>query len=131
MKGFNKRQQRFCDEYIISLNATESAKLAGYSEKTAYSIGQRLLKNVEVKNYINERLESIQNERIMSKTEILETYTSIARDKKNSIKDILKALDSLSKVILLFKEDEDKENRLYSVSWEDYLKVNEEETYKF
>ena len=33
------KQQRFADEYIISGNATEAAIKAGYSKKTAYSIG--------------------------------------------------------------------------------------------
>ena len=40
----------FVDEYLVDLNATQAAIRAGYSEKTAYSIGQRLLKNVEVQN---------------------------------------------------------------------------------
>lgn len=38
----------FCREYLVDLNATQAAIRAGYSEKTAYSQGQRLLKNVEV-----------------------------------------------------------------------------------
>ena len=42
------RQARFVDEYLIDLNATQAAIRAGYSEKTAYSQGQRLLKKVEV-----------------------------------------------------------------------------------
>lgn len=44
----NVRQQKFCDYYLQSGNATEAAIKAGYSKKTAYSIGQRLLKNVEI-----------------------------------------------------------------------------------
>ncbi|TPK59048.1 MULTISPECIES: terminase small subunit [unclassified Mesorhizobium] len=42
------KQRRFVDEYLLDLNATQAAIRAGYSEKTAYSQGQRLLKNVEV-----------------------------------------------------------------------------------
>lgn len=49
------KQQRFCDEYLIDLNATQAAIRAGYSEKTAYSAGQRMLKKVEVQTYINVR----------------------------------------------------------------------------
>ena len=45
------KQKRFCDEYLIDTNATQAAIRAGYSEKTAYSIGQRLLKDVEVSAY--------------------------------------------------------------------------------
>jgi phage terminase small subunit len=39
---------RFVKEYLIDLNATKAAERAGYSKKTAYSAGQRLLKHVEV-----------------------------------------------------------------------------------
>lgn len=42
------KQQAFVNEYLIDLNATQAAIRAGYSEATAYSQGQRLLKNVEV-----------------------------------------------------------------------------------
>lgn len=48
------KQNKFCVEYLIDLNATQAAIRAGYSEKTAYSQGQRLLKNAEVKNKILE-----------------------------------------------------------------------------
>jgi phage terminase small subunit len=48
----NDRQERFCQEYIIDLNASAAARRAGYSEKTAYSIGQRLLKKVEAQKRV-------------------------------------------------------------------------------
>lgn len=130
MAGLNKRQQLFCNEYIVSLNATDAAKKAGYSEKTSYSIGQRLLKNVEIKKYIDERLDSIHNERIMTKTEILEIYTEIARNEKNSVKDIIKALDSLAKCLILFKDDT-KDNKDSGFAWEKYLDENEQEEYLY
>ncbi|MDL4842824.1 terminase small subunit [Aquibacillus rhizosphaerae] len=54
MAKLTARQQMFIDEYLIDLNATQAAIRAGYSEKTAYSQGQRLLKNVEVHARIEE-----------------------------------------------------------------------------
>jgi phage terminase small subunit len=42
------KQQRFVEEYLVDLNATQAANRAGYSPATAYSQGQRLLKNAEV-----------------------------------------------------------------------------------
>jgi phage terminase small subunit len=48
MPDLNDQQARFVEEYLIDLNATQAAIRAGYSEKTAYSQGQRLLKHVEV-----------------------------------------------------------------------------------
>lgn len=46
----------FIDEYLVRWNATEAAIAAGFSEKTAYSAGQRLLKDVEVSAVIAERV---------------------------------------------------------------------------
>src|SRR5205085_1104724 len=44
----NDRQARFVAEYLVDLNATQAAIRAGYSARTAYSAGERLLRNVEV-----------------------------------------------------------------------------------
>ena len=49
------KQQRFCDEYLIDLNATQAAIRAGYSEKTACEQGARLLANVKVQHYLQKR----------------------------------------------------------------------------
>lgn len=42
------KQRRFVDEYLVDLNATQAAIRAGYSQKTASSQGERLLRKVEV-----------------------------------------------------------------------------------
>lgn len=55
MKELTDRQKRFCDEYLIDLNATQAAIRAGYSEKTANEQGSRLLANVSVQKYIQQR----------------------------------------------------------------------------
>lgn len=52
----NERQQKFAVEYIVDYNATQAAKRAGYSEKTAYQQGHMLLKNREIKAAINKAL---------------------------------------------------------------------------
>ena len=57
----NKKQKMFCDEYLIDLNATQAAIRAGYSEKTAYSIGVENLKIPELKEYIDKRIELTQD----------------------------------------------------------------------
>jgi len=48
------KQQRFVDEYLIDLNATQAAIRAGYSAKTANEQGARLLANVSVRNAVSE-----------------------------------------------------------------------------
>lgn len=55
----NNKYERFCQEYIIDNNKTQAALRAKYSERTAYSQGQRLLKKVEVTGrvrYLQNRL---------------------------------------------------------------------------
>lgn len=75
----NERQKRFADEYIISGNATQSAIKAGYSERSAYSTGERMLKNVEVARYISKRTQELHEERAMTVAEALAISASIAR----------------------------------------------------
>lgn len=49
------KQQRFVDEYLIDLNATQAAIRAGYSAKTADQQGSRMLANVKVKQAVAEK----------------------------------------------------------------------------
>ena len=79
MSKLNEKQKAFADHYIESLNAYESAKRAGYSEAYAKSQSYKLLENVGIKNYIDERMESKDNYRIASQDEILQILTDIAR----------------------------------------------------
>lgn len=65
MPSFNAGQLRFIEEYLVDVNATQAAIRAGYSEKTAHSQGQRLLKHVGVAAEIQKRM----NER-SARTEI-------------------------------------------------------------
>lgn len=50
----NARQEVFCKEYLIDLNATQAAIRAGYSERTAKSQGNRLLTNVDILTRVKE-----------------------------------------------------------------------------
>ena len=52
MRELTGKQKRFVEEYLCDLNATQAAIRAGYSAKTAYSMGQRLLKEVEIQTAI-------------------------------------------------------------------------------
>lgn len=75
----NAKQKRFCDEYLIDCNATQAAIRAGYSPKTAYSIGVENLKKPELKTYIDEQLERIHNEKTADAQEVLEYLTAVMR----------------------------------------------------
>lgn len=52
--ALTNKQRRFVEEYLVDLNATQAAIRAGYSAKTAASQGERLLRNVEVAQAIQE-----------------------------------------------------------------------------
>lgn len=73
------KQKKFVDEYLIDLNATQAAIRAGYSHKTAYSIGEENLKKPELKAYIDEQLELLHSKRTADAQEVLEYLTSVMR----------------------------------------------------
>ena len=78
----DRKQKRFADYYIELGNATEAARKAGYSSKTAKSIGQENLTKPDIKSYIKERLDEKDAERIASQDEILEFLTAVMRGEK-------------------------------------------------
>lgn len=75
----NVRQKAFCEYYVASGNATEAAIKAGYSKRTAKSIGQRLLTFVDIKKYIDELMQKLESERIASAEEVLQNLTAMMR----------------------------------------------------
>jgi len=79
MAKLNAKQQRFVEEYIIDLNATQAAIRAGYSEKTAKSIGQRLLTYVDVKTAIDENLQRMRDAALADAYEVEKYLTSVMR----------------------------------------------------
>lgn len=79
-----EKQKQFVNEYLIDCNATRAAIAAGYSEKTAYSQGQRLLKNVEIKTYVEEKMNEVSSEKIATATEVMEYLTSVMRGESQS-----------------------------------------------
>lgn len=74
-----KKQKRFCDEYLIDCNATQAAIRAGYSEKTAYSIGVENLKKPEIKSYIEQELKRIRDNNIADAAEVMKYLTCVLR----------------------------------------------------
>lgn len=80
------KQQAFADNYIKCGNATE-AYLKVYTnvkkEATARAAGSRLLANVNVSEYIAERMEELKSERVADQQEILETLTAVLRGEVN------------------------------------------------
>ena len=81
----NQRQELFCQNVFIGKSSTDAAKLAGYSEKTAYSIGPRLLKNVEITKRIVALQVAVTSGRVATKQDRLEILTGIADEKHQGV----------------------------------------------
>lgn len=72
------KQALFIQEYLIDLNATRAAIAAGYSKKTAYSIGQRLLKHVEIQGALEEAMKKREQRTEITQDRILRELARIA-----------------------------------------------------
>lgn len=79
-----KKQERFIDEYLIDINATQAAIRAGYSKKTAKYIGFELLQKDEIRDAIRDRLDEIKTNKIAEVSEIMEYLTSVMRGQATS-----------------------------------------------
>lgn len=78
------KQMRFCDEYLIDLNATQAAIRAGYSKKTAKAIGQENLTKPDIKEHIEQRMAEKESELIADQDEVLKYLTAVLRGKSES-----------------------------------------------
>jgi phage terminase small subunit len=97
----NDKQIRFCEEYIIDLNATQAAIRAKYSKRTAEAQGSRLLRNVKVQEYLQKK-----KEKIAAKLEISQerTMLEIARV---AFQDVRKFYDAEGRLIPIHELSDD------------------------
>jgi phage terminase small subunit len=105
MGELTDKQKAFVYEYMKSKNATRAAVAAGYSEKTAYSIGSELLKKPEVAEFLAQQEAELKRdlrERFAEEAEMaFETVVKIAQGisppgvKKPSARTVLDAAKDL------------------------------------
>ena len=110
----NEKQKAFADYYIEKLDGTESYLLAYPKCKnrdTARVNASKLLTNPNIKEYIKERLESKDRERIASQDEVLERLTDIMRGNvkdqlglETPVKEMVKAAELLGKRYKIFTD---------------------------
>lgn len=74
-----EKQRRFVDYYVETGNASEAARRAGYSEKTAGWIGQENLQKPTIKAAIDARLKELEDKRIAKADEVMQFLTSTLR----------------------------------------------------
>lgn len=72
------KQKRFCEEYLIDLNATQAAIRAGYSTKTAEQTASRLLRNVKVQEYIAKRQKELSRSTEITQERVIKELALIA-----------------------------------------------------
>ncbi|MCD7709166.1 MAG: terminase small subunit [Clostridiales bacterium] len=118
------KQRRFCDEYLVDMNATQAAIRAGYSAKTADAIGKENLRKPLINAYISSELERIHDEKTADAKEVMEYLTSVMRGEQEekalrmigngvqnvididvSAKDRIKAAELIGKAYGVFKEN--------------------------
>lgn len=83
-KKLTAKQQRFCDEYLIDLNATQAAIRAGYSEKAARQIATENMAKPSIKEYIEKRMAEKEAALVAGQAEVLKYLTSVMRGQSQS-----------------------------------------------
>lgn len=73
------KQRKFALEYVKSGNATEAAIKAGYSKKTARSVGSENLSKPDIKKFIDEKMKEIEDGKIADAVEVLQFITRVVR----------------------------------------------------
>lgn len=108
------KELKFAEEWLKTTNATQSAIKAGYSERTAYSAGSRLLKKVDVKQYIDERLAEMKENSIADTDEVMQFLSSTMRGDipdqfglDPALNDRLKAAELIGKRYKLFTDKQE------------------------
>ena len=99
------KQERFCEEYLLDLNATQAAIRAGYSKKSAASIGNENLDKPKIKKHIYRLQEArIRRTRIRA-DRILKELENIGFAREGvKTSDRIKALGMLAKLMGLFEK---------------------------
>lgn len=110
MAEMTDKQKRFCDEYLIDLNATQAAIRAGYSKKTAKVTGYENLTKPYIKKYINERMAAKEKELIADQDEVLKYLTSVLRGESQSTEIVVEGTgDGCSEARTIMKEPSEKD----------------------
>lgn len=88
MPKLTDKQKRFCEEYLIDLNATQAAIRAGYSQKTAFSIGVENLKKPLVQEYLQKLMDERSQRTEITADRVLQELAAIAFSDRTAIAQI-------------------------------------------
>lgn len=108
--ALTEKQKRFVAEYLVDLNATQAAIRAGYSEKTAGSVGNENLKKPEIQNAIQKAVADRQQRTEITQDKVLDELGKVAFSKAADYTDStlkysnkLRALELLGKHLGMFE----------------------------
>lgn len=76
-----EKQKRFCDEYLIDLNATQAAIRAGYSKKTAYRTGADNLIKPQIQEYLGSKMKDREKRTEITQDKVIKELAAIAFSK--------------------------------------------------
>ena len=110
MDKMTAKQKRFCDEYLIDLNATQAAIRAGYSSKYAHTNANKLLQNTTINEYIAARMAEKESELIADQDEVLKYLTAVMRGQTQSEVVVVEGIgDGCSEARAIEKAPDEKE----------------------
>jgi phage terminase, small subunit len=103
--ALNEKQKAFAEYYAACFNATEAAKKAGYSKKTAYSIGNENLKKPEIQKYLQMLTNNAKSSRIATIDEVLTYLSDTMRNTDEQTKERTKAAQILREALSAVKAE--------------------------
>ena len=106
--SLNEKQKAFCEYYAACLNATEAAKKAGYSEKTAYSIGNENLKKPEIQKYLQTLIEKAKKHSSVTVDDILEYLSNTMRNTEEQTRERTKAAQQLWEILRVREQPKER-----------------------
>lgn len=108
MPKLTEKQKRFCEEYLIDLNATQAAIRAGYSKKTANRIAAENLSKPDIQLHLQELMRQRSERTGITADFVIEQLSHIAAaDTEITGKEKIKALELLGKHLGLFSAGSD------------------------
>ena len=108
------KQKQFVLEYLIDLNATEAAIRAGYSRKSAYSIGFENLRKPEVEAAIQQATKERGERTEINADYVLRTIRETVEGCKQTgnANGVLKGCELLGRHLKLFTEKIENNNKI-------------------
>jgi len=111
------KQETFCDEYLVDLNATQAAIRAGYSQKTAQEQSARLLSKAIVQDHLSRRMKDRKNRTEITQDSVLKELAKIGFA---NMMDYMTCLPGQDPFLDFSKLTRDQAAALIEVTVEDY-----------